>query len=638
MHNGILVDGGDGKPDFRVWENMLVKAGIPQDKVQEIKNSKINIFNPSYPRAGVFVRYKDWAFLRTMKLCVTHKIPVWVWWEDGKQAWTPDPAVLDHVLTALELKNASVVARAEDAAAQRRHEEAVREEAAREKVVREEGAREDAAMGEMARSALPTAQKPPLPHPGARQKFGETPAQFLKRMEDNRLRRMSAETPVQKQRRESREQAQKNHPCPGRSSKAPLVFHWEEDIETGVRMRTQVYRDAVDQLWDSYSNKQRVFDEFHNEWDICTLFDPEAEYPGGDNYDDEDDGGDTFHMGDHADPIPNSPPSPPISNPSANALLPTSLPTASHDENDWPDMLFPVVFTCGLLDILYTRYGFLNPGPKSTTTYANNFDWNATRSILGLFSDAPLVRELLSIDNLGNGVQEAISHFIQCILRSDQTMPATLWDIHPQSPEPLAHNLCFHILKRKTGLENDGSSDGYIIRSADFSDGMEVVLHDAATVLQCYRQFDSLKDFLPFLFLNGMPFRTFVSQNRIPAPQPMCTKLLPTMGCYPKGYEPGLREYHYYEKLRKEFCNLPRARAALTRGSIIWRLALESMGVTAEEIVTNGPSQEVFSHGSHIEDPQTLNVLWDDQLSEEEKDLMCGVYRVFTGKEFYRNA
>src|ERR1700736_5206971 len=148
MHNGILIDGGDGEPDFRVWENMLVKSGVPQDKVQELKNSEINIFDPSYPRAGVFVRYKDWAFLRTMKLCVTHKIPVWVWWEDGKQAWTPDPAVLDHVPTALELKNASVVARTEDAAAQRRHEEAVREEAAREKV-----AREDAAMGEMARSA-----------------------------------------------------------------------------------------------------------------------------------------------------------------------------------------------------------------------------------------------------------------------------------------------------------------------------------------------------------------------------------------------------------------------------------------------------------------------------------------------------
>ena len=49
------------------------------------------------------------------------------------------------------------------------------------------------------------------------------------------------------------------------------------------------------------------------------------------------------------------------------------------------------------------------------------------------------------------------------------------------------------------------------------------------------------------------------------------------------------------------------------------------------------PVADIF-HGSHIEDLQTSNVLWDDQLSEEEKDLMCGVYRVFTGKEFYRNA
>ena len=30
-----------------------------------------------------------------------------------------------------------------------------------------------------------------------------------------------------------------------------------------------------------------------------------------------------------------------------------------------------------------------------------------------------------------------------------------------------------------------------------------------------------------------------------------------------------------------------------------------------------------------IEDP--LNVLWDDKLSDTEKDLMCSVYHVFTG-------
>ena len=56
---------------------------------------------------------------------------------------------------------------------------------------------------------------------------------------------------------------------------------------------------------------------------------------------------------------------------------------------------------------------------------------------------------------------------------------------------------------------------------------------------------------------------------------------------------------------------------------------MESIGAPAEEIVRNGPSQEVFTHGISIEDP--LTVLWDDELSDAEKDLMCGVYHVFTG-------
>jgi hypothetical protein len=38
---------------------------------------------------------------------------------------------------------------------------------------------------------------------------------------------------------------------------------------------------------------------------------------------------------------------------------------------------------------------------------------------------------------------------------------------------------------------------------------------------------------------------------------------------------------------------------------------------------------EVMSHGSHIG-----GVLWDDDVSEGEMDLVCGVYKVLTGKSF----
>jgi hypothetical protein len=61
---------------------------------------------------------------------------------------------------------------------------------------------------------------------------------------------------------------------------------------------------------------------------------------------------------------------------------------------------------------------------------------------------------------------------------------------------------------------------------------------------------------------------------------------------------------------------------------------LESFGLPAEEIVRNGPSQEVLTYGISVTNPQTSNILWDDELTEEEKDLICGVCQVFTGEYF----
>jgi hypothetical protein len=671
-HDRVLVEGGPGKPDFRLWENMLIQNGCPQDRVQELKNSEINIFDASYPRAGVFINYTNFSFHSTMRLCIKNKIPVWVAW-DGKGSWKPDVGIQDHLPTTLEYANARTVALAEIEAARRRQEEEAREaakEVSRKRQEEEEweavreATKETALLTNVnswhsASPAQPAAQdisvpKIPIPHTGSRQKYGETPAQFLKCMAEDRTRRMASENAAQRQRRESREEAQRKHQCPGSSSKAPLVFHWEVDVETGIRMRTQVYRAAVDQIWAGYSNKQRVFDWFHNEWDVCSEFDPDAKCPDGDDVDDD---MVDFDMGNVIDPHP----SPPISNLPANVMqaaasplspaslpaascnednltdTPPSLPASSYDEDDSTDTLSSVVFVGGLLDILYERYGFLNPGSDAGAALTSSLDWTTTRSILGLISNAPLIQELLSYDNLhrNNGIQSAISHFIQYMLDPVQTIPAALYDIHPESPEPLAHNPHFHIFKRNTKLENDASpADVYFVQLARGSDGMEVMLRDPATVLECYRRFDTLHNIIAFLFMNGRPFYTFLPQHRIPQPQPARMTPSPTLGYYPKDYNPGLREYRYYERVRKEFCSLPRARAALTRGNIIWRLALESIGVPAEEIVSDGPSEEVFTHGTCITNLRTSDVLWDDELSEEEKDLMCGVYRVFTGESF----
>jgi hypothetical protein len=129
IHDCPLVDTKPSEPDFRTWEHMLCKGGIPQDRVQEFKNSEINDFHPfSYPRAGIFVRYDDQAFHKTMKLCIKNKVLVWVGW-GGKEPWTPVAAILDHLLIPQECVNAQDVTYAQ-VKATRRLQEAVKEEAA----------------------------------------------------------------------------------------------------------------------------------------------------------------------------------------------------------------------------------------------------------------------------------------------------------------------------------------------------------------------------------------------------------------------------------------------------------------------------------------------------------------------------
>jgi hypothetical protein len=634
MFDATLVAAGAQSPDFRAWEQILCDAGVPQDRVQALKHSEITDFSPSNPRAGVFVKYEDWIFHRTMKSCIKYNIPVWVYW--GKQPWCPEAAVLDHCPTPQECDAAWAAYKTKQAAIQAKNDADI--EAAREMAARAEDAERQAA------EAAINVPKFPTPHSDSRQKYGELAAAFLERMRESRMRHMTQETPINKQRREGREQAQASHPVPGKGSGAPSVFHWEEDPETGVRMRTRVSRGAVGQFWSSYSNKQRVYDWFHNEWDVCSEFDPETKYPDGE--DDDDDDFDDFYMGNTND-VPlrilsasESPmntmhttrPAPLVER------QPTPPPIATSDNME---VSWQVTFHAGLLDLLYERYGFLNPGSTNNTVYTSDNGWHVTRRILGLSNDSDITRALLAHDdNLPHDhVRQAISFFLQCLLLPNHAMPAALHNLHPESDQPIQPNSRLRILQRKVVWGDDAGPDTnseevYFVLSPNSPDGLRVMLRDAATVLECYRRFDKLADVLDFLFMVGSPFHTFLPHDSITLPQPFRVQQSPTLGVYPQAYAPGLREYLFYEQRRKEFCSQPRARAALTRGGIIWRLALECIGAPGQEIVVNGPSREVFTHGTSLHDLQSSGTMRDDTLTEAEMDLMCGVYIVYTGEHF----
>ncbi|KIK35123.1 hypothetical protein CY34DRAFT_96660 [Suillus luteus UH-Slu-Lm8-n1] len=79
--------------------------------------------------------------------------------------------------------------------------------------------------------------------------------------------------------------------------------------------------------------------------------------------------------------------------------------------------------------------------------------------------------------------------------------------------------------------------------------------------------------------------------------------------------------------------NRPRARAAFLHGGLVWRLALHSLGFNHLPSVLDGISTEAVPFGELLigDGDQTY---YDDGLSEEEIDFMCGTYYI-DHRKFY---
>jgi hypothetical protein len=78
----------------------------------------------------------------------------------------------------------------------------------------------------------------------------------------------------------------------------------------------------------------------------------------------------------------------------------------------------------------------------------------------------------------------------------------------------------------------------------------------------------------------------------------------------------------------------PQGRAALLKGGIIWRIAKQFLSTDG---VLDGPSIEVTSHRvgySHISGTSKVQYC-DDDLTENEIDIICGTYSLYTSSSFF---
>ncbi|KAI0337193.1 hypothetical protein BDW22DRAFT_1303692, partial [Trametopsis cervina] len=83
-----------------------------------------------------------------------------------------------------------------------------------------------------------------------------------------------------------------------------------------------------------------------------------------------------------------------------------------------------------------------------------------------------------------------------------------------------------------------------------------------------------------------------------------------------------LVDYARYEDIRDALLRSCQGRAALMRGGIIWRLAVEVIGF---DDVLFGPSGNHTRQDAVVMDGENFV---DDELNQHQLDLICGVYRI----------
>lgn len=160
-----------------------------------------------------------------------------------------------------------------------------------------------------------------------------------------------------------------------------------------------------------------------------------------------------------------------------------------------------------------------------------------------------------------------------------------------------------------------------------------LVVPHATTVLQVVRNNwgPSLEDLTGEFVSLGIPFSTLELSSsppqRLPRPRSVFEDL-----SRPSSFRPNIFTYRNYELRREDFLKHPHSRAALLRGGILWRLCKASFEGCLG--LVNGPSADVRVFGEAIRFPSSTSnggitlAAWDDTLTSDEVDLICGVYYV----------
>lgn len=252
--------------------------------------------------------------------------------------------------------------------------------------------------------------------------------------------------------------------------------------------------------------------------------------------------------------------------------------------------------------------------------------WEHTRKLVG--------DSITETGSIAEPQRRSITNFIALLVNLKQSdlgnlMLPDVWDLGPNPSLRISHA---HI---RVSYAELSQCRFFIIEPCQSSNHViwTLAIPDPITAVMCLRRDwgSDLQKIALALLQRGMSFKTL--QRMAVAPdfrRPLAELRTYTLGHRPSPFRAIYADYVVYEQLRHEFMNRPRARAAFLHGGLIWRLALHSLGFDHLPSVLDGISPEAVPFGLLL--CSNNHTYYDDGLSEEEIDFMCGTYYVRQGK------
>jgi hypothetical protein len=282
-------------------------------------------------------------------------------------------------------------------------------------------------------------------------------------------------------------------------------------------------------------------------------------------------------------------------------------------------------FTETLDQILYGRFGFNLELGIGYDDEPSNEEWRKD-AVLLLQDGSSSVHRMH---------KRSIVDFLRklCSGAADAPSEVLSWDLSASNRSFLRKELGHGVTISKV---TTASGVIYVIHTSPNKENTrwKLAVDSPSSALLCVRSLSEspscINDVVRRFMRKGISFRTFSpravivdhnSWSNTPLP-PICLNIRES------GYKPNATDYATYKAARESFLAHPHARAALKKGGIVWRLAVESID---PRMILSSPSESALNHGLTIHAPSGRKY-YDDDLTDDELDLICGVYHAHTGE------